>query len=182
MPDPSMTDALAEAAALAPADETIWHTLEIRHPDFEDEDGNPTSIFIVQNTKDLVAPLEPDAPVRGGEWVTFVGFLFGFALVSVEPGVTPEIEITVDGIDRSVIAQIDRAMESGEPIVVVYRPYLDSDLADGPQMDPAPSFELAEVHVSATSLKAKARTGVDLRGRFPRRSYTSAEFPGLVGR
>lgn len=182
MPDPSLTDALAEAAALAPADEIIHHTLEIRHPDFEDEDGNPTSIFVVQDTEDLTAPIEATAPVQGGEWVRFVAFLFSFALMPIEPGTTPEIEITIDGIDRSVIQQIDRAIESGEPIVVVYRPYLDSDIADGPQMDPPPSFELSEVHVSTTSLKAKARTGIDLRGRFPRRIYTAAEFPGLVGR
>lgn len=181
MPDPSVSDALAEAAALAPADEVILHTLEIRHPAFVDEAGNPTSIFVVQDTQDLTAPLEAGAPVRGGEWVRFVGFLFSFALMPIEPGTTPEIEITVDGIDRSVIAQLDRAAESSDKIIVVYRPYLDSDLADGPQMDPPPSFELSEVHATVTNVKAKARTGIDLRGNFPRRNYKATEFPGLVG-
>lgn len=180
MPDPSLTDALAEAAALAPADEVIHHTLEIRHPDFEDEDGNPTSIFIVQDTEDLTAPIEEGAPIKGGEWVTFVAFLFSLALLSTEPGVTAEAEITVDGIDRSVIAQIDRAIESGEPITIVYRVYLDTALDAGPQR--IDKFELGDISISTTSLKAKIRAGLDLRGRFPRRIFTAAEFPGLVGR
>lgn len=182
MPDPSLTDALAEASALAPAEEIIRHTLEIRHPTFVDEVGDPDSVWLVADTESLSAPIEEGAPVRSGQWVTFTALAFSFALTPIEPGTTPEIEITIDGVNRALIYYLDLAAESREPIVVVYRPYLDTAIADGPQMDPAPSFELSDVTVGLTSVSLKARTGVDLRGAFPVRQYTITEFPGLAGR
>lgn len=182
MPDPSLSDALAEAAALAPADEIIRHTLEIRHPDFRNAAGLPDSVWITADTEPLDAPLEADAPVRPGETVTFVALAFSFTLVPIEPGTTPEMEITIDGVNRSVVHYLDIAMRSAKPIVVAYRPYLDSALSDGPQMDPVPTFELSDVSVGLTSISMKARTGIDLRGAFPVRKYTTTEFPGLAGR
>ncbi len=181
MPDPSMTDALAEAYALAPSGEIVLNTLEIRHPTFVDDDGNLTSIFIVADTADLIAPLESDAPVKGGQTIRFVAFGFSIALTPIEPGITPEIEVTVDGTDRSVIQYFDLAIESGVPIIIAYRPYLATAPGDGPQMDPIMTFELSEIHVTVTGVKARARTGIDLRGAFPIRTYTAAEFPGLIG-
>ena len=123
-----------------------------------------------------------DAPVKGGQWVRFNAVGFSFALMQIEPGTTPEIEITIDGVNRTLIRYLDLAMESGKPIGVAYRPYLDSAIDDGPQMDPVATFEVAEITVGLTSVTMKARTGIDLRGAFPIRQYTLAEFPGLAGR
>lgn len=182
MPDPSLTDALAEAAALAPADEIIRHTLEIRHPDFRDDNGDLDSVWLVADTENLTAPLEDDAPVKAGEWVVFTALAFSFALAAIEPGTTPEIEITIDGVNRALIEYLDLAMASAKPISIAYRPYLDTALEDGPQMDPVPTFEVADITVGLTSVTIRARTGIDLRGAFPVRQYTLAEFPGLAGR
>jgi hypothetical protein len=182
MPDSSMSEALAEAAALAPADEVVHDTLEVRHPDFVDENGNPDSLRIVADTEDLVAPLEPDAPIKPGQWVKWTACGFTFTLPTIEPGTTPEIEITVDGVSRSLIEALDLAVASSQPIVVAYRPYLDTALEDGPQMDPVLTFEVVDVSVGVTSVTLKARTGVDLRGVIPIRLYTPAEHPGLIGR
>jgi hypothetical protein len=182
MPDLSLSTALAEAAALAPAEEIIRHTLEIRHDDFVDEDGEADSVWLVADTENLTAPLEPDAPVKGGLSVAFTALGFSFALMPIEPGTTPEIEITIDGVNRTLISYLDLAMASGKSITVAYRPYLDSAIDDGPQMDPVPTFEVAEITVGVTNVTMKARTGIDLRGAFPIRQYTLAEFPGLAGR
>jgi len=182
MPDPSLSDALAEAAALAPAEEIIRHTLEIRHPDFVDDTGERDSAWMVADTEELTAPIEAAAPVKGGQWVRFNAVGFSFALMPIEPGTTPEIEITIDGVNRALIRYLDLAMESGKPIAVAYRPYLDTAIEDGPQMDPVPTFEVAEITVGVTNMTMKARTGIDLRGAFPIRQYTLAEFPGLAGR
>jgi hypothetical protein len=100
----------------------------------------------------------------------------------IEPGTTPEIEIKIDGVNRALIYYLDLAMESAQPIAVVYRPYLDSALADGPQMDPVLTLEASVISVGVTTVTLKARTGVDLRGSFPVRQYRIAEFPGLSGR
>lgn len=182
MPDPSLSEALAEAAALAPADVVIRHTLEIRHPDFVDANGARDSAWLIADTQDLIAPLESNAPVRPGQWVTFVACAFSFALAPIEAGTTPEIEIVVDAVNRKLIESLDKAMESGKPVVVAYRPYLDTHLEDGPQMDPVPTFEAADITVAVSSLTLRARTGIDLRGAFPVRQYTITEFPGLAGR
>lgn len=182
MPDPSLSDALAEAAALAPTEEIIRHTLEIRHPDFVDDNGDPDSVWMVADSEELIAPLEDDAPIKGGETVTWSPVGFTFALAAIEPGTTPEIEITIDGVNRTLIRYLDLAMESGQPITLAYRPYLDSAIEDGPQMDPVLTFEAASIKVSLTSVVVTARTRIDLRGAFPIRQYTLAEFPGLAGR
>lgn len=181
MPDPSVSDALAEAYALAPGDEIVLHTLEVRHPAFVDADGNPDSIWVVANSENVTATIEESAPIRGGEAVTFVGLPFAFRLPPVEPGATPEIELQIDNVDRRIVENLDLAVSDGNKIVVVYRPFLASDLTQ-PQMDPPPAFDLSDVRVDIMKVTARARTSIDLRGAFPRRLYTAREFPGLVGR
>ena len=57
MPVLSLSDALAEAAALAPAEEIIRHTLEIRHADFVDDTGERDSAWMVADTEELTAPI-----------------------------------------------------------------------------------------------------------------------------
>ena len=57
MSDLSLSDALAEAAALAPAEEIIRHTLEIRHADFVDDTGERDSAWMVADTEELTAPI-----------------------------------------------------------------------------------------------------------------------------
>ena len=175
MPDPTVSDALAEAYALAPADEVILHTLEIRHPDFTD------SIWVVANTENVTATIEAAAPVRGGEAIEFVALPFAFSLPPIEPGATPEIELQIDNVDRTIMEHLDLAVSSSATILVIYRPFLSSDLSE-PQMDPPPSFELSDIRVDALKVTARARTSIDLRGAFPRRLYTAREFPGLVDR
>lgn len=183
MPDPAMTDALAEAAALAPDDEVFWETIEFRHPSFVDENGDPDSLRLVANTEDLVAPLEADAPIKGGQYVTFHKSAFSGALrPAIEPGATPEIEITIDNVNRAIMEYLDLAMAAAVPLVMAYRIYLDTAIEDGPQRDPVDTFEVSEVTVGVNSVTVKARTGIDLRGAFPVRTYDINSFPGLAGR
>lgn len=175
MPDPSVSEALAEAYALAPADEVILHTLEIRHPSFTD------SIWVVRNTENILATIEAGAPVRGGEEIEFIGLPFEFSLPDITPGATPEIELQIDNVDRTIMEHLDLAVSSSAKIIVVYRPFLSGDLSE-PQMDPPPSFELSDIRVDAMKVTARARTSIDLQGAFPRRLYTARDFPGLVDR
>jgi hypothetical protein len=183
VPDPALSEALAEAGALAPADEIFRETLEFRHDDFEDENGDPDSLWLVADTQDLVAPLEADAPIKPGQWVTFRKSAFSGALRhSIEPGATPEIEITVNGVSRAILEYLDLAAASAKPLTVAYRIYLDTALEDGPQRDPVDVFEVADIQVGVSTITIKARTRCDLRGAFPVRVFGITEFPGLAGR
>lgn len=182
MPDPSISEALAEANAIAPVDDIIWHTIEIRHDDFVDDNGDPDSLRLVQAMEGMQMPLEDNAPVRPGQWVSWTPLGFRFYLPSVEPGITPEIEITVDGVNRAMMRYLDLAVASAKPLWLSYRPYLDGAIDDGPQMDPVPTFLIVDVKVGVSSVTLKARTRVDLRGGFPVAQYTLDDFPGLAGR
>jgi hypothetical protein len=175
-----VSDALAEAVTLVPVEEVIHHTLEIRHPTFIDDAGNADSVRIVASTENLVAPFEVDAPVKAGQWVNFTAVGSFFALASIEFDTTSDIEITIDGVDRSLIEYLNLAMTAGMPITVAYRSYLASTLGDGPQMDPVPTFDVADVSVGLTNVKLRALTGVGLQGGLPTRIYKPADFPGLI--
>ena len=180
MPDPAMTAALREAYAIAPAQEVILPTLELRHPLFVDEAGLPDSIWVVRDWTDLVATIEDDAPVRGGEAVTFRAFAFDVTLPPVEAAPSPEIDISIDNVDLRIIENLDLAVADGNKIIICFRPFLLSDLS-APQMIPPPTFTLSEVKVDSRSARGKARLDIDLSGTFPRRTYTAQEFPGLIG-
>lgn len=58
MPNDVLQEAIKEAYASCPSDVFIYHTLEIKHPDFVDDDGNPTTIRLVQGFKNITAKLE----------------------------------------------------------------------------------------------------------------------------
>jgi hypothetical protein len=182
MPDPALSDALLEAYAVAPADDLIFDTLEVRHPLFVDAGGNPDSAWLVANDEAILARIEADAALKAGQLVEFLPVPFRFSLAPVEPGAVPEIEVTIDNAGRVLVAQLDRAVTTTDKITLVYRPYLQSGLLTGPEMDPPPSFELASVQVDLLKVTARARVTADLRGAFPRRLYTAADFPGLIGR
>jgi hypothetical protein len=66
MPDPTISDALAEAYASAPSDQVIYHTLEIWHPAFT------LPIRIVRDYVALDARIEAGAVRDAGAMVTFV--------------------------------------------------------------------------------------------------------------
>lgn len=180
MPDPSVEQALKEAYATAPSDEVIIHTLELRHPAFTDDAGNPDSIWVTTNEVDVEATIEDDAPVRGGEAVTFLAFPFRFRLAPIENTAVQELELAIDAVDRRIIENLDAAASFGAKIQICYRPYLSSDLSE-PQMDPPPEFTLSSVKADSLSVTGRCRVDIDLDGAFPRRIYTAAEFPALIG-
>ncbi|MDP1605016.1 MAG: DUF1833 family protein [Legionella sp.] len=180
MPDPTLTEAWKEAAALAPDGEIPIDTLELRHPDFVDDDGNPDSAWLTTNQTDITAPLEDDAPVKGGQDVVFRAIAFSFKLARIEPGSGAAMEIAIDSTDRRIVEALDRAVVSPIEIILCYRPYLSHDLEGGPQMIPPKTFVLSNAAVGTLRTTGRARVAIDLAGAFPRDFYTAVEYPGLL--
>lgn len=179
MPDASLSDAIREAYASAPSDVVILHTLELRHPAFVDEAGNPSAIRVVRDRVDLVARLEPNAPIDQGQDVRFVAMAFDLNLPAVDSMPVPAVEITLDNVSREVMGHLDAAVQSQQMIEVTYRPYLSNDLS-GPQMDPPLTLVLSFVEANPLRITARARM-VDIGNKaFPGRTYTAKEFPGLT--
>lgn len=173
MPDPSLSEALQEAYASAPADEVIYHTLEFRHPNFS------PPIRVVRDSADLDARLEATAPANPGEVVTFVGFAFDLIKPEVSASGVPQCTIEIDNVSREILANVELAMTGIDLIEVTYREYLASDL-EGPQNDPPMTLTVTDITADVFRVRATASFTDVGNKRFPREEYTAARFPGLV--
>lgn len=179
MPDLALSEAIREAYASAPADTVILHTLELRHPSFLDDDGQPTAIRVVRDHVDLMARLEEGAPVDGGSIVRFVAMGFELELPPVDTAPVPEITVTLDNVSRELVRHLDAASTSQDKIEVTYRPYLSTD-REGPQMDPPITLILTEVEADVFRITGRARM-LDIGNKaFPAETYTARRFPGLT--
>jgi hypothetical protein len=179
MPDTTLSQAIREAYASAPSDVVILHTLEIRHPDFIDDDGHSIAVRVVRDHRDLTARLEMSASLNAGEMVTFTAMGFDLDLPPVDTAPVPEIAITLDNVSRQIVKHLDAAVQSQEMITVTYRPYLSNDLS-GPQMDPPLSLVLTEVNTNTMRVTGKARM-LDVGNKaFPSLLYKASNYSGLT--
>jgi hypothetical protein len=173
MPDASLSDAIKEAYAVAPADEVVYHTLEIRHNSFA------TPIRVVRDLVDLDATLEADAPEDASTEVTFLAYSFDLVPPEVGAGGTPQMAIEIDNVSREILANIELAIASSDLLTVIYRAYTSADLT-APANDPP--LTLTIFQITATPMRIRAVAGFnDLTNkRFPSDTYTAERFPGLV--
>jgi hypothetical protein len=174
MPDSTLSEAIKEAYAAAPSDEVLYHTLEIWHSNFTQP------IYVVRDHADLTATIEASAARNAGLPVTFVAFAFNIVPPEVNRGGAPQCVIEIDNVSREILAAVESAMGSTESIIVIYRAYLSSDLASGPENDPP--LELTILSITADPFKVRAQCGFInlLNLKFPRLTYSAETFPGLM--
>jgi hypothetical protein len=174
MPDPLVSAALAEAYASAPDGVVVLDTLEVWHPAFA------SALRIVADHRALDARLEAGAPRQGGEVVTFVPLAFRLRppeAIADAPGVL-EAETCATG--REIVAELEAAAVSLDPVEVIWRRYIEATAQDGPDYVVG---GLTVRSASATPGRMVARAGWhDLLGeRFPRLVYSRDRFPTLEG-
>ena len=128
--------------------------------------------------KNLDAFIEQDAPLNGGEEVTFTAYSFTIDLPHVDDKASPRAVITIDNVSREIIENIERAVESQEVIKVTYRPYLSNDLST-PQHNPPLHLVLSDIEANVHKITAKASFGDLANKAFPNDTYTPSRFPGL---
>jgi hypothetical protein len=181
-PGTTMSEAIKEAYASAPADVVILHTIELRHPSFRDDNGNPTGIRVVRDNQNLTARLETGAPLQGGQEVEFIALNFQFTLPPEDDkGSIPEIAVVIDNVGRILMQHLDAAVESEQPIEITYRPYLSTDLS-APHMNPPLTMTLRNIEVTSTRVTARASFADLANRRFPTKTYDLKAFPSLVTR
>lgn len=173
MPDSTLSLALKEAYASAPAGVVIYPTLELRHPAFS------TPIRVVRDFSQLDARLEIGAPLDSGALVTFVGFNFEFTKPDVNADGVPQISIEIDNVDRSIINNIEAAVSTTDLVRATYREYLSTDLS-APQNNPP--LHMTILAISADMFRVRATAGFPdlMNKKFPTTEYDSEVFPGLV--
>lgn len=201
MPDETLSEAIKEAYASAPADVVTLHTLEIRHPSFTEpirvvrnyadtktwlalDNVNVQAVLDTltpdeQKNVGLVARLEDSAPENPGEMVAFIALAFNLDLPPVDNIPVPEITVSIDNVGREISDALDEAAISQDKIEVTYRPYISTDI-EGPQMDPPITLFLADASADPLQVTGRARL-LDVGNRaFPSKSYTFKNFPGLA--
>lgn len=175
----SYEQAIAEAYASAPVDEVALHTLELRHPSFQLDNGQPTAIRIVSGYDSYSLRLEADAPLNPNQYVEFKDVAFSLELSGFEEGQVPFIQLAISNASREITKYLEQAILVLDPIEVTYRPYLASD-PSGPQMNPPLNMTLTKVKVDVFQATGRASLEDVHNWPFPNRKYTARDFPGLV--
>ena len=173
MPDTTLSAAIKEAYAAAPADEVIYHTLEIRHSSFA------SPIRVVRDLVDLDATLEASAPEDASTEVTFLGYSFDLVPPEVGAGGTPQLIIEIDNVSREILANIELAMASTNLLTVIYRAFVGSDLT-APANDPPLTLTIFTINATPMRIRAVAGFQDIVNKRFPADTYTAERFPGLT--
>lgn len=162
----ALLEAIKEAFALAPATQTIIHTLQVR------QTGVQPSIYIAQSRTGIVALDE------NGIEQTFLPVGFQFSLPPSSEEGFKSLDITIDNVDRKASDFVNTAKGSRQPVEMLYRPYLSDDLSR-PQMIPPLILYLKDVEITEYQVKGKA-TFMDLvNKKYPSVLYQREHFPAL---
>jgi hypothetical protein len=176
------SEALAEAYVHAPADDPVLVTLELHHPDFRDEAGDPTAARVVNDWQPLLATLEADAPLNAGEEVSFAGIPFTFVRpAETDSGAPSAITIVIDNLNAQITRYILQAQESEEPLLVILRTYLPSDTSAPHELPVVKLYVASPVTIDPGSQARLQCSFGDLTNRkFPRLEYTRETHPTLA--
>lgn len=163
----SYTDALKEAFASAPTNIIIYETLEIRHSSLPGD-----TIYLVKDIVSLTATLEDASEV------TFEPAPFAMKLPSAAENGKQDLNIKIDNVDRRVSDFVIAAAEYEDPIYILYRPYLSTDLTT-PQLNPPLTLILKEISMDILSVSARASFFDLINKNFPSILYTRSSFPSI---
>lgn len=169
----SYSEAYAEAMAVAPIGRAMLYALELRHSELA------APIRLVLNDADIDATLEDDAPEDASTEVTFTAMQFGIQLPpESDDAASPGVQLWIDGVSALVAGEIEPAAKTLEPIQMLLRVYASDDLS-GPAVLPVLAMELRGVEVDESRVTATAAYGDFANARFPGKTFTRGEYPGL---
>lgn len=175
MPVP-VDQARAEALASASHGGLVYDTIEFWHPSFI-VDGKPTPIRAVNDSVDLVARLEQDAPRHAGTQVTFLASAFQITLPASDESLSGRGNISVSNVSGALYPYLKAALGVAAPLKLIYREYIAADLSH-------PSEIIAPFTLRKLTFDLKTVSGEIVFEQLelvqvPRRIYTITEFPAL---
>lgn len=175
----SYEEAAKEAFATSPVDEVYYDTVELIHPAFLDGEGNQVTLRAVSGADPIMARLEVGAPFDSGELVEFRPIGFEIDLPGFSKDQTPTMKISISNLSREAVTYIERGSTMYEPIRMIYRPYLESRLDIGPDLNPPYEMQLGNVQVDVFRISATATMPNISNRAFPYLKYTLDKFKGL---
>lgn len=162
----SLSEAIKEAYATAPAGVIVLNTLELRHASI------PAPIYLIQERAATMLTLET------GEAVLFEAIPFQITLPQAGDNGLQELNITIDNVDRKISDFCRLAATYPSPVEVRYRPYLSTDFTT-PQMVPPLLLFLKDISITTTEVACRATMADLINKKFPRELYTRERFPSL---
>lgn len=180
--------ALAEAYAVAPADDYVVHTLELLHPQFTDGQGNADSIRIALDNRPWELRYEATAPLFGGQVKTFEPLSMQVSLPEQSETSFGSLKLSLDNVPRTIWPKLQSAARVRASAKVIYREWVAVRNVSTGVYTPsdAPDMIIDQLTmrvVTATLLRLEGNaTFVDLLNKgFPRRTFSQDHFPGLFG-
>jgi len=163
----SLTAAMAEAYAANPAGVSVIETIELNHVAFAEPVRIATGV-----QADISLPL-----TLGGTVALFRALQISVTLPGVsEDGPTP-MRLRIDNVSSLLLPYIRDAVQSTEPIALIYRAYASDDLTQ--PGDVVSAMELRDVSLSAVSAEATvALKEIELQA-FPLATYDEELYPAL---
>lgn len=165
--NPNLHPALVEAFAIAPADVSHVHTLELRHVSMSEP------LYLVQGFFHKEIKTEV-----GGPFHKFRACAFNFTLPATDDGGLQELTLTMDNANNRVSDFCESAMNFPAPVEIYYRPYLSTDL-ETPLMDPPLRLFLQSVTVSEAQVSGRAVPVDFINLKFPTEIFDSERFPPI---
>lgn len=168
----SYSEAIAESMASNTLGDPLLLTLELQNSNFVDDDGNPTSVWIVNDFAAFDA-YDEDSVLR-----TFLPVPFRYTKPEQTDGGAPAaVQIEVDNISQVLTRQL--LLAGRTPVYVVEREYLPSD-PSAPHVLPPTRMAVTSVKVGGETVTGQASFGDFTNRKFPFATYTREEFPALA--
>jgi hypothetical protein len=170
----AFSEAYANAISSAKMGDPLLVALEVRHPDFEDESGNPTSYYIVSDNRSLTATDEDS------ETHTYIPIPFRFIPPEqTDSGAPKPAALEIDNVSLQLSQLLLMANSSATPVEVVVRMFLRSDTST-PHVLPVLVMEATEPVITSETVSVQLTFGALTNRKFPARVYTAEDFPGLT--
>lgn len=172
----SQSDALLEAAAIAPVADPILHTFEFFH-----SLGTPGgAIYVVQDLQPLFATKEATADRDAGLVVEFLASSIGVGPAEESDGASDaQATLTASNVSGVLSAAVKRARGSLESWVVIERLYSASDTSAPAQMPPS-SFLISNIDIDGELATLSVGYGDPGNVSVPNTTFKRSEYPGLV--
>jgi hypothetical protein len=169
----TLSEALHEAATIAPVETVILHTFELWHPSLSEP------IYVVNNFEALLATKEADAERDAGAVVEFMAASIGLQRpTETELGETPEMELVLTNVSGQVASAFRAARGSQASWEIIERLFATDDTT-GPAQTPM-ELIVSGAQITARTVTLRCSYGDPANIAIPRKTFRRRDYPGLV--
>lgn len=169
----TLSEALQEAAAIAPVQRVMLYAYELWHETMSEP------VRFVDDTQDLTATLEAGAPRDASTAVEFVACPLVMARpTESDEEASPTVQLSRPDVGALLAGVMETARGSTQPWTLIERLYASDDTSE-PALIPPLSFELTQVVIAGASAGISAQYDDDANVAVPRITFKREEYPGL---